>query len=96
MEIFKNKNNGRKVVISDNFERMLKKNVNGNMHSYIRYRIAMLFGKKTYAKLFEHMHQRVYMTQELINRRIELCNAMMTEIRTEYGYNAVKYLNQFL
>lgn len=96
MEIFKNKNNGKKVIVNDNFERMLKKNVNRNMHSYVRYRIAMLFGKKIYAKLFENMHQRTFMTQELINRRIELCRDMMGEIKHEYGLGAVRYLNQFL
>ena len=96
MKVFKNKNNGKEVVFNSNFERMLEKNVNLNNHSYIRYRIALAFGKKIYAKLFLNLHERSYMTQELINRRIELCRDMMGEIKRDYGVESVKYLKRFL
>lgn len=96
MEIFENNKGGRKIVVTDNFERMLNKNVNCNMHSYVRYRIAKLFRKEIFAKLFENMASRNYMTPELIARRIELTRDMMGEIRRDYGTRPVKYLTQFL
>lgn len=95
MEIFESKKGGRKVVVTDNFERMLKKSVNCNHHSYVRYRVAKLFRKELFAKLFENMASRDYMTQDLINRRIALTKDMMGEIKAEYGIKAVKFFNQY-
>ena len=96
MVTFKSKLNGKNVSIDFNFENMLEKNVNLNMHSYVYHRIALKFRKSLYAKLFLNMHQRPYLTTEHVKRRSELSRDMLGEIRSEYGDDAIRFLKKFI
>lgn len=96
MEIFTSKKTGYKIILTNQLDKTLKTQVNYNCHSYVRYRIARLFNKGLYAKLFNNLHHRQYLTQEHLLRRAELTKEMLKEIQSEYGNKCVKQLYTYL
>lgn len=84
------------VRFKENTENMLLKNKDNNLHSYVRYKIAMKFGKRIFADMFKLMHNMDSLSYEYIQRRYALTKDMLGEIRSEYGKECELYLNKFL
>ena len=96
MEIFTSKKTGEKIILNNQLDKTLKKQLNCNCHSYVRYRIARLFNKELYEKIFNNLRHRQSLSQELLLRREEITKEMLKEIQAEYGNKCVKHLYTYL